>query len=269
MIQDKLISKIQKLITLASDGGATVEEADTAQQMANKLLLMHNLTMSDVKISSNSSSKKVETQRTSIGQVKEEGQWEPSLIATICEYNLCRSIVTRKRGFREATITVIGKRDNVDVVLYLFDVARNLYRRSSKDMYNAYRREMIDENSHLGLTELELQKAKKLAYRTVWIRSYLKGCVAGLFSKLESQRKQIERDQQKVSNQFGLMVVDNKKQITDYMEKNYSDLGKERKWKVDAESKAFSAGVDYGKDAELVAGLGQSSSKKISAQPVA
>jgi len=264
MATSKLIEKIQKILTLSNDAGATPEEADTAFQMANKLLLQHNLTVSDVQFKIQSDGITQDTYAVEIGTVKEEGNWESTLMATLCEFNLCGCITHRTKSKREATMTIIGTKENIEVVLYLFDIARRLYRMHSKNQYNKYRKAMIESNAHLGLTELELQKEKRLAYRTVWIRSYLKGCVAGLFGKLTAQKKELTQDvTSDHSVGMELMVIDNKKQIQEYIGNEFTDLGQEKKWKIDAESKAFNQGVSDGRNIELVGAIDQKEKTKI------
>lgn len=54
MTNETILSKVKKLLTLANDNGASESEAEVAMQKAHALLAEHNLSMSDIKETSNS-----------------------------------------------------------------------------------------------------------------------------------------------------------------------------------------------------------------------
>lgn len=263
MSSQKLLEKVRKLLVLAKHPNTGQAEAENAMEKVNKILLLHNLSIADVNIDQDINSI-MESGAITINEVKEEGKWESTLMAILADFNLCQSITFNTRHQREATVSVIGKQENIDVVLYLFDIARSIYRDMSKKQYNHYRKTLLDHYRPDGWTETELLRGKRMAYRTVWIRSYLKGCVSGLFVKLEAQRKKLENDSNQIEQgKFELMVVDNKKEVKEYLDQNFENLGQAKPIKIDSESVAFNLGVTDGRNTELVQGVESNSKKQI------
>jgi len=289
MSTDKLIEKVQKLLTLARNDGASEAEADTALQMANKLLLIHNLTMADVDTEEEDGDGLLRKDGVvTIGDNGEEGKWEGTLMAVLCEYNLCGCVINSIKGNKQSTMTIVGSKENIEVVLYLFHAGRDLYRALSKTRHSEYRKAVLFQWTSKGYTEKDLYKmeteegSRMLLRRSVWIRSYLKGCVAGLFNKLERQRRQIIEEEQReleakieqeridailiaeaeggssedVPDQTALgmgkmelMVLDIKEKIENKLDESFDETEEDvevkqsKKWSVDPESEAFTLGI--------------------------
>lgn len=256
--QDKLINRIKKLLAMANDKGASQNETEVALRMANSLLIKHNLTMTDVQVSSIQKDViESDKNRVGFGGIKEEGRWESPLMSTLCQYNFCHSIthtVTRVHG---GSITVIGKKENVEIVLYLFDVARTIFRSLSKEAYNTHRKDVLEENRPLGLSEKDCLRQKKMGYRMPWIRTYLKGCVLGLADKLESEKKQVQANQDRaIANKFALVCTNTELAIRNFMDDKYKNLRTtKRNMKVSKDHGALSSGISAGKSVSLQKGL--------------
>lgn len=254
MSSEKLIDKVRKLLAKAerTDNQA---EADSFMAKANEMLLKHNLTLSQVKTSNDDNGITEEGYAVKFGDVMEEGKWETTLMATLCAHNMCDSIIHSMKYQKGGSMSVIGSEDNVATVLYMFDVSRNLIRRLSKSAYSDYRKHIVEE--WRGLSDLDLQKQGILGYRMPWIRSYLKGTVIGLHSKLEQQKNEFLGADSNLCNQYGLMVVSNREAIERFKKERYSDLEECRKGlKVSNDHGAFERGVEEGKNVNIVKGLG-------------
>jgi hypothetical protein len=295
MSTDKLIEKVQKLLTLARNEGASEAEADTALKMANKILLIHNLTMSDIDIEQQDDNGLIQKDNViDICQNGEEGQWESTLMAVLCEYNLCGCISHSTKGTNKGTITIVGSQQNIEVVIYLFQAARDLYRALSKTRHSTYRKSVIDQWKAKGYVEKDLYAmetengSRMLLRRSVWIRSYLKGCVTGLFHKLESQKlemiQQEDAETQRVDSELRiqailkaesegteyiepggmigtgkmeLMIIDIKEKIQQKIEASFEDIDIEtevknaKAWKIDPKSDAYNKGLVDGQQKQI------------------
>lgn len=253
--QEKLIDRVRKLIAKAN-GTDSQAEADLFMTKANKMLLEHNLTMTEVGTDEEGGHSIEEIkQAAQFGSNKSEGnKWETLLMGVLCAHNMCDSIIHTKRHLPGGSISVIGSRENAETVLYLFDVAREMIRRLSKEAYKQYREEILDGWSGEA-DEKSLLKMGQLAYRMPWIRNYLKGAVLGLNEKLQSQKKDIMSEAGEATGEkFELMVVDNKQAIELYKEKKYPKLSKTRAATI-ADKGAYDQGKTDGKNINLNKGI--------------
>jgi len=257
---EAILAKIQKLIVLSKDGGASSDEADTAMAMANKLLVKYNLSLDDITLDDATSYKGIvqDDDKVVVNQVKEEGNWEVALMSTLAYFNMCKDITFRRTGVKEAKIQLIGKEHNIEVVKYLFNVARQMYRDISKSQYNSLRKQVRQQ--YPGHSDVELGKAKLLPYRTVWIRNFLKGCVHGLYAKLHEQQQQQQSDQQ-----YGLMVVNNFDAIDEFINKAFDGKLKEGRKMRSKDSAAFRHGRRVGREIELTKGVESGTAKNLTA----
>lgn len=263
--QEKLIDKIRKLIAHAESTN-TQAEADAFMAKANKLLLEHNLSMSQVETSEDKANGGVTEDKKAVnfGENKSEGnKWETLLMGVLCAHNMCDSIIHSRNKIPGGSMSIIGSEGNIETVKYLFEVAKEMIRRISKEAYRSYREETLaaweDE-----ATEKELLSMGQLSYRMPWIRNYLKGAVLGLNKKLEMQKEEMIREMEaespsedgatKIGEQFGLMIRDNKQAIETYKEQEYPDLTKSRKTTIHDKS-AFERGMEDGKKINLHKGV--------------
>jgi hypothetical protein len=255
--QENLISKIKKLLALANNEASTQSESEKALKLANRLLIKHNLTSSDIEVSAiQSDIVESDKSQTGFGGIKEEGAWEGLLIAVLAQYNFCHSIRFTTSRVHGGTLSVIGKKENVEAVLYLFDVARAMFRRSSKQAYNSHRKNVLEENRPLGLTEKDCLSQKKMGYRMPWIRTYLKGCVIGLSSKLEQEREELKVSADVDANKFALVLVNTSTAITNFIENKHKNLKSgSGKLRVNKDHGAFKSGLATGKSANFNKGL--------------
>lgn len=251
MSTDKLITRIQALLNKTTENGCTQAEMEAAVNLANKLLLMHNLDMNDVH-SNNTNSTFVYTEENCVvyGQKKEEGSWERTLMTIIADFNMCDSVAIHIDGVtNKGKIVVIGKQQNVDIVLYLFDAVRQQFRFASKAAYNNHRREVLDYYNR-EYSELELQKDKKLSYRMPYIRSFLKGTVSGLNVKLKKQREEMLNDDM-IGSRFDVMCIENAVALKDFVDKHFDNLSNTTNCKRISDYGAFEQGTKVGESAQL------------------
>jgi len=246
MTNQEIIKKITKLLALANDNAASSAEAELALKHANRLLTKHNLSMTDVSVGAIQQDV-TEIDGIEFGSIKEEGNWEALLMTVIANHNFCQSISHTTRGIKGGKISVVGKPENVEIVIYQFEVARNIFRKASKAEYNAMRKQIKSQYPSFT-TDLELSKAKLLPYRMPWIRAFLKGAVLGLNKQLSEQVEQMKQS----DNRFALVVTNTNTAITKYLENKYKNLSTGRtKVRVGSNRDAYSKGFATGKNAKL------------------
>ncbi|MFI0609893.1 MAG: DUF2786 domain-containing protein [Anaerolineae bacterium] len=160
---DSILSKIKKLQALTTDRGATPEEAATAAAKAQALLFEHNLSQCDVDTKEQAGPDpygKVET--TLEGANRNTVTWRRTLLYTIAKHNFCTAITLPN----QTKMIVIGKRSNVETVLYL---------------------------NHILVREIERLAVEAgrtvLSNRAAYMVSFCRGAVSTIHKRLQEQQQ--------------------------------------------------------------------------------
>ncbi len=164
--KETILSRIRKLQNLTTERGATPEEAAAAAAKAQALLFEHNLQVSDVDTH--------ETAPDPYGKVEHELEhatrssvvWRRGLLYIIAVNNFCTAVT--QTGTTK--MSVIGKRSNVETVLYLNQC---LARQIASLAEHASR--------HL------------LSGRAEYQNSFCRGAVIAIQTRLKEQRRQSEQ----------------------------------------------------------------------------
>ena len=115
---ETILSKIKKLQNLTTERGATPEEAASAAAKAQALLFEHNLAQADVdtRLDANGAPDPYgKVEHILEGANRNSLTWRRTLLFVVARYNFCSAV------YRPGTtiLSVIGKRSNVESVLYL------------------------------------------------------------------------------------------------------------------------------------------------------
>lgn len=174
---DSILAKIKKLQALTTDRGATPEEAATAAAKAQALLFERNLSQCDVDTKEQAGPDpygKVET--TLEGANRNTVTWRRTLLYTIAKHNFCTAITLPN----QTKMIVIGKRSNVETVLYL---------------------------NHILVREIErlaIEAGKTvLSARSAYMVSFCRGAVATIHSRLQAQQRESEQAATSTTNARG------------------------------------------------------------------
>ena len=159
---DNILAKIKKLQALAANN-SNVAEAAAAAAKAQALMFEHNITTAEVETASVADVyEKIEhtldANRNTIG-------WKASLLYVIAKHNFCRAV---SHG-GTTRMSLVGKRSNVEGVLYLYAVCER-------------------EIDRLATAETKAQLADKAIFR----RSFCRGAVAAISERLRAQRQASE-----------------------------------------------------------------------------
>ena len=162
---------------------------------------------------------------------------------------------------KTGTMSVIGSAQNIEITLYMFDVARTLIREISKKSYSAYRKQIVEsydkDNYSTRDFEKELQRRGLLAYRTVWLRSYLKGAVSGLNIKLRTEKKATVAAN---ADKYAIILSHNKEALAAFTNQAYSDLRSSRSGSASNTHGAYSRGKSDGQGLSLNQGVSSAKS---------
>lgn len=254
MTQETVIEKIKKIIAKAK-GTDNESEANAFMAKASTLLIKHGLAIDEVE---NEDKPKATYEKGIIfGGGSEEGLWEDSLLSVIAIHNLCEAIIHS----RAKTITLIGRKENIEIAKYMYSVSRDIMRRGRSKRYSAYKKAIKEE--YPEHTEKELLKLKIMQYSNPFRRSYLKGAVAGLHIKLTKERADLvkkKKDQERSVSNTDTFAVALKELIDLRVEENtevkddlFKDVG-ESKVKL-KDSPATRMGKEDGQSIQLSAGL--------------
>jgi hypothetical protein len=261
-LNENILNRISKLMAKARST-ENEHEHNAFMAKAHELLTQHNLSMSEIDVKL-MESRIIEycDDLLSFGVVKEESDWETLLLSILCRYNYCKPIVqyhshTNKR--LGGVLSIVGERHNCIAVTYLFDVARDKFRYFSKKSFNQLKKDAQDEFYHSvngKLSELELNKRGVLPYRTVYIRSFLKGCCLGLAKALSEKHTDESSSTDAIDNDgFEVMRLNVDNAIDKYMENQYGDSLNSSGIKFNSQSDAFKIGFEQGNSFELAGGL--------------
>lgn len=111
--KEKIVDKIKKLLALSKSSNE--HEASLAMENANKLLMKHNLEMSDIEeIDMNDI---IESEVMSGGRMM---SWKLNILSSVMELNNCQILLYSQRGGKK-TVKAIGKKTSIEVSVSMYD----------------------------------------------------------------------------------------------------------------------------------------------------
>jgi hypothetical protein len=262
-MKESIISKIQKLVAKAESAKevGNIEEAAAFSAKVNELLTRHNLAISD--IDTEDVDEVTGVKLDDLGLTVKEGKWTISLLSVIAEHNYCSTIYHQSRRFngrraktsKEASVTIIGRPDNVEVTKYLYSVLRRQFESMCRSEWNAYIRatkKQISEQFNIAVKDVQLKRYSGITKRPVYIKSFMLGAVHGVNKKLTEQAH-------KAKEEFGakmtdLMIVNNA-DIDKYMAEHFPDTTAMRRNRSRVDGTAYQKGRQAGQSAQMARGM--------------
>lgn len=169
--KDKILEKLRKLMNLKESATALGNEgeANAAAAGITRLLMEYNLTENDIP----------EQEKLDNPIVSEEipfkmdinGRWYSDLVSVVCGYNMCRCLIISKfnNGRRKRSeFEIIGRKKNVEVVLYLISFLSHQFITIGKRNYVEYKHDCA------------WKYGKYPKSLIMYLKSFLYGCVIGL-----------------------------------------------------------------------------------------
>lgn len=237
--KDKILEKLRKLMNLKESATALGNEgeANAAAAGITRLLMEYNLTENDIP----------EQEKLENPIVSEEipfkteisGSWYGDLILVVCEYNMCRCLIISKynNGRRKRSeFEIIGRKKNVEVVLYLISFLSHQFITIGKRDYAEYKHDCVWK---YGTYPKSL---------VMYLKSFLYGCVVGLTNKLEEGKKVLEKE-----TNITALVRTTKSEIDDFLKGE--KIGKAREAKSEIDALCAMKGVEVGRNVEICKGI--------------
>lgn len=215
---ENILSKIQKLLAKAASTDS-IHERESLLLKAQELLQEYNLDMSQVE---NLEAKQEGIQED---QAQYQDEWERLLINRIAVNNFCKTMSFPS----DKKINIIGKSNNIGVVIYLYKFFHHSLLELSMKAYI----EMCNE-------KLEgMQPSKKI--KAGFLKEYLIGGVDGISYKMAQQKASA------ASNIQAIMVINDKK-VEEYFKIAYPKTTQMKSVKIAAHSNAYGKGYEAGKN---------------------
>lgn len=237
--KDKILEKLRKLMNLKESATALGNEgeANAAAAGITRLLMEYNLTENDIP----------EQEKLENPIVSEEipfkmdinGRWYSDLVSVICEYNMCRCLIISKfnNGRRKRSeFEIIGRKKNVEVVLYLISFLSHQFITIGKRNYVEYKHDCV------------WKYGKYPKSLIMYLKSFLYGCVIGLSEKLDESKKTLETE-----NNITALVRTTEGEIDDFLKGQ--KIGKARESKSDIDALCAMRGIEIGKNVEICKGI--------------
>jgi hypothetical protein len=232
MERKKILEKLRKLLNLKESAivCGNEGEAQAAAYKITELLLLYNLEEKDIP-----SEEKIDNPIV-IEEIpyKSEycsGTWYSSLIAVVCNYNMCKAIIVQipnsnGRLHREK-FQLIGRAENLKVVRYLVSFLANKFYYVGKNNYfclmNAYKEQ--------GIT------------RAKYLKSFLSGCIVGLKYRYQSLE----------NANVTALIKSNEDDISEFLKGVH--IKKAAKSKETIDSRGYNEGIGYGKTVKINRGI--------------
>lgn len=141
MEKTTLLERIQKLYAKAESAKeiGSLAEAEAFNAKVNKLLIEHNLSMTDINNLSDENGKSdeeiIETERANdliFGENKSNGTWDRLLLQVLAKHNMCDLLWMQ----RTQRVSVLGTKTNIEIMSYLYQVLKPKVEQIAQDEYS-------------------------------------------------------------------------------------------------------------------------------------
>lgn len=249
-VKEKVIDKIRKLLAKqeSSENIGSLEEANAFALKIQDLLLKHNLSLFEISQKEGKDlNGVVREDHKEITNQKNEGLWIFDLYNVLCKYNYCRIIIIQRRQWEEGSGfiqvkygSIIGSKDDIDVVLFLGDQLSSKIRYLAKSQWKI----------------VEFQYRQK---RGAFLRAFYQGAVVGLNHKL---RQQQDLQKQTYSGVTALVLYKDQK-VQDKINEEFHNLKNAANRKTNVGSIGGQMGFEAGRNLEINQGINSTSKTMI------
>lgn len=220
-IEKSILKRIQKLLALAKDKGASPAEAESAMAMAQRLMTKYGIEMANISDDSPKSSIKHEAFFT------RKGSFNPAdnlIMNLLMHYYKVRILFSNNRYDRD--IIIVGTPENVEIAKYVHGYLRNVFFRC----WNEYKKTTYGAN-------------RTSFYRGLWF---------GIDQRMEEAEKQAKAEESSDAVQkYELVLVNEKAAISNYISEMFGPLKRNRERMGVANSRDFMAGKAKGATVQI------------------
>lgn len=219
--QESLLKRVKKLLQLANSDNE--HEAKLAAERAQELLTRHNLTIQDVRRTSEDFEQRDAGEAT--GRNATEAKYADAIVQTFFFVRAYRIGVARAGGRIQRVTRYVGTPANVEVALYV----REFLLKEFRVLWQAYQR-------RTGCSPKSRQ-------------SYYYGLYEGLKAQLKASQKRVEQE-------TGLVVVEDK-DLTRYLQEICPNLRAKTSRVSTHDMAALGAGNEAGRNLQIRRGIGE------------
>lgn len=224
MENNRILSKIRKLLAKAKDPSSSENEVEIFMKAAQKLMMEYNLQEGDIEIHPSDINKEVIFSRLWKAFRYKSTNYEWELLDTIAQFHNCRILHGIEYDFnaegkswkdtKAVRLSIVGTMENREIVKELYESCVQKFLILAETRYKEYqiskKTEILDDLKMMGLdtkgiTVQYLQSMGRMISKPTFITSYLSGTIEGIKKYLQSQKSDIlrlESDKQK----WGLIV---------------------------------------------------------------
>lgn len=238
--KDKILEKLRKLMNLKESATALGNEgeANAAAAGITRLLMQYNLSEDDIP-EQEKLDNPVVAERIPFKAKMNNGIWFTHLVSVISEYNLCCALIVRAAHnvkLERSEFEIVGRKKNVEVVLFLLSFLSNQFIWIGKQGYAQYKEDCTFMYGVLPKTP------------AAYLKSFLYGCVLGLIKKFEEAKQQLVNE----TNLTALMVT-TKNEIDVFLSNEKIKTARNTKPSIDPLS--AKRGFEVGKNIEIHKGI--------------
>lgn len=238
--RERILEKLRKLINLKESAIAigSKGEVNAAAAGITRLLMEYNLSEEDIP----------EQEKLENPVISEEipykselsnGAWYETLVSIVCEYNMCKCLIINipnNGRLKRTNLQIIGRKKNVEIVLYLISFLAHQFVTIGKHNYIQYKQDCVFK---YGIAPKTI---------TFYLKSFLYGCVIGLKNKFDEIQKKIEEE-----TNITALALTTKGEIDEFLKDQ--KIGKARNSKSSIDGLSVSNGISVGKNIEICKGL--------------
>lgn len=253
--------KLQKLMAKAESAKeiGSAAEAATFSAKVNELLTKYNLEMADIEFSEED--EVIADNENGLVVMNKMGRWTSRLLGILCHYNYCKDIYYRYGRRKDMKVTLIGKKENVEVVLFLYSILKsqleNIAKKEWKNYINGVQQQLKNIDFGVGILQSNIEAKpwmyiKSVMNRQSFYKSFFLGAVSGVNQKLEEE---IKKSEIVYGDKITALVKINDAQIINFVKEHYNNLGTFKSKTIRINGNAYNKGVEAGKNASMARGI--------------
>lgn len=223
-----------------------IGEANAAAAGITRLLKEYNLTMQDIPADAKELDP-VDMETIPYHFPYMQHRWYWDMLDVIAKYNNATTLRTRhKNGLgkvEDVEYSVIGRKINREVVLYLVSFLGNRFIQIGKNSYPKWRMNYMMAQDFTAPT------------LTVYMKSFLLGCVAGLDEKLHSEQNNMDADK------VNALVKVTQSEIDQFLQN--MDVKDARHRKLNVYESAMMEGAEVGRNIQIHKGMAGTKKKTL------
>lgn len=227
MDKNKVIEKIQKLMKITEENGASQAEVIKASATASKLLVKYNLSLTDVE----DKDENIIELSTVIKHRQSSGSLAVNVASLLSEFSGCKSLF-QKINQTSTVVIFIGKEMDINVCLCILNANMKFAESSMKTAWSKHWKSiMVEAKKHIPekLSLKDLRKYGLVCSQNDFEKSFLHGYLVTFYGKLKEIKKEVKDEEQDSSgaaeSKYDLMVMSSSEAVQEYVDQNIKVSG--------------------------------------------